>query len=75
MLHALQHHNRAVELVPLSESPRWQLISDEHTGAIQTVEESLREKDLNYRRRCLLCQPRVGDSRRHHQMMNHLKDW
>ncbi|KAG9312160.1 hypothetical protein JVU11DRAFT_7450 [Chiua virens] len=63
MLHARVNHDLSNDsLLPLSESPRWQVIGDDHIEAIEVVEKSVEsERPRNSMRRCLLCQPRVGD--------------
>lgn len=72
MLHARVRH-RALNLAPLSESLRWQLVDDEHIDSIQAVEESIK-KESSFER-CLLCQPRVGDASGHAHIVYHLLGW
>ena len=75
MLHACLYH-RLPKLAPLLESPRWQLISDEHIDTIQAVEESVKkESSLYHPWRCLLCQPRVGDSSGYYVPAHHFERW
>ncbi|KAG9312157.1 hypothetical protein JVU11DRAFT_7447 [Chiua virens] len=64
MLHANQRHAHNSALVPLSESPRWQVISNDHIEAIQAIETSAEDRFQNGFRRCLLCRPRMGDGLR-----------
>lgn len=51
MWYARAHHSR--ELAPLSESPRWQLVDDEHIDAVQAVEQSIKMKSFSSPLRCL----------------------
>ena len=75
MLHARSDH-QAPLLAPLSESPRWQLISDEFIDRIQAAEKSAKEeRSPYYHRRCLLCQPRFGDAMSHMEFERHFLDW
>ncbi|KAH0829105.1 hypothetical protein J3R83DRAFT_2571 [Lanmaoa asiatica] len=61
-----------IKLVQLSELPRWQIVSDEHMGAIHAVELSVKKELAPEWARCLLCRPRVGDAKWHRVTIDHL---
>ncbi|KAF8548201.1 hypothetical protein OG21DRAFT_1449427, partial [Imleria badia] len=63
MLHAHSDHQTPL-LAPLSESPRWQRISDAsmYIDTLAVKKSSKKKRSPQNYRRCLLCQPRVGDA-------------
>ncbi|KAF8435086.1 hypothetical protein L210DRAFT_1053936 [Boletus edulis BED1] len=75
MWHASVYHRTSRTLAPLPKSPRWQLVSNEHIDAIQTVEQSIEKDPFPNSVRCLLCRPHVGDVIRSMQIIFlHLND-
>ncbi|KAF8549177.1 hypothetical protein OG21DRAFT_1470336 [Imleria badia] len=71
MWHASSCHQTST-LAPLSTSPRWQLVGDEHIDAIQTVEQSIERNLFPSSTRCLLCRPHIGDVMTKRQISSHL---
>ncbi|KAF8435087.1 hypothetical protein L210DRAFT_3453364 [Boletus edulis BED1] len=75
MWHARFYHCISIGLASLSESPRWQLISDEYIGEIQAIEQSIQKSFSPDWTRCLLCRPRVGDAMLYSHAVRHLAQW